>query len=143
MVIVKSEFKDIPFDTVLRRIAKNKIVIEKLKELVKKQKSFEEESMLYKYRGRDKEKIWACMAFFYRNLWNPLFREFVYTDTDDNWENYHIQLEYKGKFSEVEIVYGIGAFCIIGPKTAISKKSKILDLEYIVANKDGTITYVK
>ena len=49
----------------------------KLIELVKEQKSFEEESMLYNYEGADKDQIWECMEFFYQNLWENGMREFI------------------------------------------------------------------
>lgn len=107
-------------------------ILEKLKDLVTNQKSFEEESMLYNYKGKDKDLIWSCMEFFYQNLWNKNFKEYIWTDPADNWENYNIQLKYKDKYSSVVIVYGIGAFCVIGPdKKVPNENSKILDLDRI------------
>ena len=110
-------------------------MLAKLKELVVKQKTFEEESMLYNYKGKDKDEIWSCMEFFYENLWTKEFREFIYTDDKDSWENYHIQLKCKNKFTEVTIVYGIGAFCVIAPLDKPTDKSKILDLDKVVIGK--------
>lgn len=107
-------------------------MLSKLKKLVLQQKSFEEESMLYNYNGKDKDLIWSCMEFFYENLWTKEFREFIYNDDKDEWENYHIQLKCKNKFTEVTIVYGIGAFCVIAPLDKPTDKSKILDLDKII-----------
>ena len=67
-------------------------MLSKLKKLVTQQQSFEEESMLYNYKGKDKNLIWSCMEFFYENLWTKEFREFIWSDNNDDWENYHIQL---------------------------------------------------
>lgn len=109
-------------------------MFDKLKEIVEQQKTFEEEDLQYNYKGSDKEQIWACMEFFYQNIWVKNFRPFVYSDKDD-WENYHFQLEYNGKFSEVEIVYGIGAFCVIHPMNhKPTNASKVLDLNNITVN---------
>jgi hypothetical protein len=107
-------------------------MLSKLKKLVIQQQSFEEESMLYNYKGKDKNLIWSCMEFFYENLWTKEFREFIYTDDKDEWENYHIQLKCKNKFTEVTIVYGIGAFCVIAPLDKPTDKSKILDLDKVI-----------
>ena len=116
----------------------------KLIELVKTGKSFEEESLQYNYKGKDKDQIWECMEFFYQNLWKKEFREFIYNDPKDEWENYHIQLKYKDHFSEVTIVYGIGSFCVIAPIESLDdKKSTILDLEKIhVMTSGDIITFV-
>lgn len=112
----------------------------KLIDIVKHGKSFEEESLQYNYKGKDKDQIWECMEFFYQNLWNKEFREFIYTDSKDEWENYHIQLKYKDHFSEVTIVYGIGSFCVIAPKEKLDEeKSTILDLEKIYVKTCGDI----
>lgn len=106
-------------------------MFDKLKEIVEQQKTFEEENLQYNYKGEDKEDIWHCMEFFYQNIWVKNFRQFVYSDKDD-WENYHFQLEYNGKFSEVEIVYGVGAFCIIHPMTHHPvNASNVLNLDKI------------
>ena len=110
-------------------------MLAKLKELVVKQKTFEEERMLYNYKGKDKDLIWSCMEFFYENLWTKEFREFIYNDETDEWENYHIQLKCKNKFTKVTIVYGIGAFCVIAPLKKQTDKSKILDLDKIIIGK--------
>lgn len=107
-------------------------MLSKLKKLVIQQQSFEEESMLYNYNGKDKNLIWSCMEFFYENLWTKEFREFIYNDDKDEWENYHIQLKCKNKFTEVTIVYGIGAFCVIAPLDKPTDKSKILDLDKVI-----------
>ena len=111
-------------------------MFDKLKEIVEQQKTFEEENLQYNYKGEDKEDIWHCMEFFYQNIWVKNFRPFVYSDKDD-WENYHIQLEYNGKYTEVEIVYGIGAFCVIYPMNhKPTNASKVLDLNKITVNGD-------
>ena len=107
-------------------------MLSKLKKLVTQQQSFEEESMLYNYKGKDKNLIWSCMEFFYENLWTKEFREFIWSDNNDDWENYHIQLKCKNKFTEVTIVYGIGAFCVIAPLDKPTDKSKILDLDKVI-----------
>lgn len=107
-------------------------MLSKLKKLVIQQQSFEEESMLYNYNGKDKNLIWSCMEFFYENLWTKEFREFIWSDNNDDWENYHIQLKCKNKFTEVTIVYGIGAFCVIAPLDKPTDKSKILDLDKVI-----------
>ena len=107
-------------------------LFDKLKELVEKELTFEEENLQYNYEGSDKEQIWACMEFFYQNIWVKNFKPFVYTDHNDDWENYHFQLEYNGKFAEVEIVYGVGSFCIIHPMTHHPvNASNVLDLNKI------------
>jgi hypothetical protein len=108
-------------------------IFAKLKELVYHQKSFEEESMMYHYDGSDKQDIWDCMEFFYSNLWNTNFRDYVYTDPTEEFENYNIQLEYMGKQSEVTVVYGIGSFCAISPMNhPPTNASTVLDLDKIV-----------
>lgn len=141
-VIVPANIENITFDNLLREKVNLSKTISKLKELVEKEKTFEEESMLYQYKGKDKDEIWSCMEFFYKNLWTKEFREFIYTDPKDNWENYHIQLKYKEKYSEVTIVYGIGSFCVIGPQKEVpNKKSKILDLDKIVIKTNTEILY--
>jgi hypothetical protein len=141
MVMIEPKLEGKIFADVLHYIMQYKIVINKLKELVRKQKTFEEESMLYKYKGKDKDEIWSCMEFFYQNLYNKNFRDFVYSDSDDKWENYHFQLEYQGHYSEVEIVYGIGAFCVIHPVKGPTDKSKVIHLEFLVAEYTGRLTY--
>ena len=113
---------------------------DKLKELVKQQKYFEEESLQYEYKGSDKEEIWNCMEFFYENLYHKAFRPYIYSANDD-WENYHIQLEYNGKYTEVEIVYGIGAFCVIYPMNhKPTNASKVIDLNKLTIN-NGIVEY--
>lgn len=112
----------------------------KLRELVKEQKSFEEESLQYTYKGEDKEDIWACMEFFYANLWTKEFREFIWSDNKDDWENYNVQLKYKDNYSLVTIVYGIGAFCVIKHTTYDSTKP-VLDLEKVVVKTTSEIIY--
>ncbi len=113
----------------------------KLIKLVKEQQTFEEESMLYNYEGKDKDDIWSCMEFFYQNLWNKNFREFIWTNSADEWENYNIQLKYKAKYSIVEIVYGIGSFCVIKPLEKINDKYKVLDLEKITVKTNTEVIY--
>ena len=141
-VIVPAILENITFDKLLRKKLNLSKMLSKLKELVEKKETFEEESMLYHYKGEDKDEIWSCMAFFYKNLWIKEFREFIYTDPKDKWENYHIQLKYKEKYSEVTIVYGIGSFCVIGPQIGVpNKKSKILDLDKIVIKTNTEILY--
>ena len=116
-------------------------MLRKLIELVKEQKTFEEESMLYNYEGKDKDDIWSCMEFFYQNLWNKNFREFIWTNSADEWENYNIQLKYKDKYSIVEIVYGIGSFCVIKPLEKINDKYKVLNLENITVKANTEVIY--
>ena len=43
--------------------------------------------------------------------------------------------DFKNKFTEVTIVYGIGAFCVIAPLAKPTDKSKILDLDKVVIGK--------
>jgi hypothetical protein len=120
-------------------------MLAKLREIVDKGKSYEEESLMYKYRGKDKDEIWSCMEFFYQNLWNRDFHEFVWTNAYDEWENYHVYLKYGNKWAEVEIVYGIGAFCVIGP--GLSKPwiegMKYLDLDKINIATNTDIVYME
>lgn len=114
----------------------------KLIELVKEQKSFEEESMLYNYEGADKDQIWECMEFFYQNLWEKGMREFIWTDNNAKWENYNILLKYKDKYSCVSIIYGIGSFCVIAPANEEymkKHKAEIIDLENIHVKTTGEI----
>ena len=131
-LIVPTKY-NVPFDKLVSfKPAKTKMLA-KLKELVSKQKTFEEESMLYNYKGKDKDLIWSCMEFFYENLYTKEFREFIWYNEKDDWENYNFQIKYKNKYSAVEIVYGIGSFCIIHPmKGKPTNKSKLLDLDNIV-----------
>jgi len=130
LTIIPTNYK-VPFDKLLSFKKDKTKMLAKLKELVVKQKTFEEESMLYNYNGKDKDEIWSCMEFFYENLYTKEFRQFIWNDTRDDWENYHIQLKCKDKFTEVEIVYGIGSFCIIRPLDKITKNSEILDLDKV------------
>ena len=78
--------------------------------------------------------------------WEKYLNEVInrlYNDPKDEWENYHIQLKYKDHFSEVTIIYGIGAFCVIAPIESLDdKKSTILDLEKIYVKTSGDIVYV-
>lgn len=148
-VIVKNKLTDLKGKTwpeglalLVKQKVKRDKMFSKLIDIVTKGKSFEEESLQYNYKGRDKKLIWECMEFFYQNLWNKEFREFIYTDPKDEWENYHIQLKYKDHFSEVTIVYGIGAFCVIAPVESLNdKKSTILDLEKINVKTTGDIYF--
>ena len=83
------------------------------------------------------------MEFFYQNLWNKEFKEFIYNDPEDEWENYNIQLKYKDHYSKVSIVYGIGSFCVIAPIEKLDEeKSTILNLENIHVMTSGDIVYV-
>ena len=139
-VIVKNsdnpEYKG-HFDVMLKEKVKLSKMLAKLKEIVDKQKVFEEESLMYKYRGKDKDEIWSCMEFFYQNLWNKSFREFIWFDEKDEWENYHIYLKYNNKWSEVQI-------CIIGP--GLSKPwiegMKYLDLDKINIATNTDVIYM-
>jgi hypothetical protein len=147
-VIVKNsdnpEYKG-HFEVMLRKKVELSKMLAKLKEIVEQAKSYEEESLMYKYRGKDKDEIWSCMEFFYQNLWNKDFREFVWTDPTDNWENYHIALKYKDKWAEVQIVYGIGAFCVIGPglSTPWTKDLKYLDLDKVNISTTTDVIYME
>ena len=114
----------------------------KLVELVKERKSFEEESLMYGYEGADKEEIWTCMEFFYQNLYNQAFGDFVWHDDDDEWENYNFTLKYRDLYSEVNIVYGIGSFCVIKPvDRPDGRAGKVFDLERIALLATGEVIY--
>ena len=143
-IIVTANTEDLKGVDGLAKMVKLKVERDKmfckLRELVKEQKSFEEESLQYTYKGDDKEDIWSCMEFFYANLWTKEFREFIWSDNKDDWENYNIQLKLKDKYSLVTIVYGIGAFCVIAPTTYDSSKP-VLDLEKIVVKTTSEIIY--
>lgn len=149
-VLVKNDLTDLkgkPWPEGLAALVKQKVkrnqMFSKLIELVKTGKTFEEESMLYNYNGKDKDLIWSCMEFFYQNLWNKEFKEFIYNDPEDEWENYNIQLKYKDHYSKVSIVYGIGSFCVIAPIEKLDEeKSTILNLENIHVMTSGDIVYV-
>lgn len=126
----------------VKRSSRRKRIFAKLIELVKKRKSFEEESLMYKYEGKDKDEIWSCMEFFYQNLYNLTFNDFIWHDDNDDWENYNFTLKYHNLYSEVNIVYGIGSFCVIKPVDGPNAKTgKILDLERIVVLTTGEIIY--
>lgn len=131
------------FAELLKDVVKQRKMLAKLKEIVLKGKAYEEESLMYKYKGKDKEEIWSCMEFFYANLWNPAFKDYIWTDPTDNWENYHIALKYKDKLTEVQIIYGIGSFCVIGPglSTPWTKDLKYLDLDKIVLKTNLEVLY--
>lgn len=131
------------FDELLKEVVKQRKMLAKLKELVLKGKAYEEESLMYKYRGKDKDEIWSCMEFFYANLWNKAFKDYVWTNPTDEWENYHIVLKYKDKWAEVQIVYGIGAFCVIGPNlsTPITDDLKYIDLDKLVIKTNLEVIY--
>lgn len=116
-----------------------KTVINKLKEIVENRYRFEEESMLYTYQGNDKNEIWLVMEFFYSNLWDKEFRKFNFTDPTDEWENYNFYVHYKGKYSLVSIIYGIGSTCIIVPIEKIEPNKLVLDLDNIKYNIFGEI----
>lgn len=142
-IIVPSTLEEFKgnFLELLKHKFKQDRMFAKLREIVKEQKTFEEESLQYKYKGKDKDTIWSCMEFFYQNLWNKNFREFIWTNSADEWENYNIQLKYKDKYSIVEIVYGIGSFCVIKPLEQINDKYKVLDLEKIVIKTNTEVIY--
>ncbi len=74
------------FDVLLKEVVKQRKMLAKLKDLVLKSKAYEEESLMYKYKGKDKDEIWSCMEFFYANLWNPAFKDYVWTNPTDEWE---------------------------------------------------------
>ena len=143
-IIVPADPEDLKGIDGLAKMVKLKVerdkMFSKLRELVKEQKSFEEESLQYTYKGDDKEDIWACMEFFYANLWTKEFREFIWSDNKDDWENYNVQLKYKDNYSLVTIVYGIGAFCVIKHTTYDSTKP-VLDLEKVVVKTTSEIIY--
>lgn len=143
-IIIPADPEDLKGVDGLAKLVKLKVERDKmfckLRELVKEQKSFEEESLQYTYKGEDKEDIWACMEFFYANLWTKEFREFIWSDKKDDWENYNVQLKLKNNYSLVTIVYGIGAFCVIAPTTYDSSKP-VLDLEKIVVKTTSEIIY--
>lgn len=143
-IIIPANTEDLKGVDGLAKMVKLKVerdkMFSKLRELVESQKFFEEESLQYTYKGEDKEDIWACMEFFYANLWTKEFREFIWSDNKDDWENYNIQLKLKDNYSLVTIVYGVGAFCVIAPTTYDSSKP-VLDLEKIVVKTTSEIIY--
>lgn len=128
------------FDKVYDAIKMQKVRIEKLKTLVKTHKTYEEESVQYTYTGKDKDLILSCMDFFYENLYNTAFREFVSVDPTIGWENYNFALKYKSHYLTVTIIYGIGATCIIGSNTKPDMYS-LLDLEKIHVTNTGDVMY--
>ena len=103
---ISSTYYEGTFSEFLNKVSIRQKMLPKLKEIVRKEQKFEEEYVQYAYRGKDADLILDCMEFFYENLWSMCFRDFVWTNPKDDWENYHIILEYNGKYSEVEIVYG-------------------------------------
>lgn len=125
----------------LKQKAINDRMLRKLIEIVKKEKSFEEESLMYHYNGSDKDEIWSCMEFFYKHLYEKEFREFYWSDSNDEWENYHFQIKYKDHLSSVEIFYGIGSFCVIKPTETVSDRAKVLNLENLHFKVNGDIVY--
>jgi hypothetical protein len=143
-IIIPANTEDLKGVDGLAKMVKLKVerdkMFSKLRELVESQKFFEEESLQYTYKGDDKEDIWACMEFFYANLWTKEFREFIWSDNKDDWENYNVQLKYKDNYSLVTIVYGIGAFCVIKHTTYDSTKP-VLDLEKVVVKTTSEIIY--
>jgi hypothetical protein len=143
-IIIPADPEDLKGMDGLAKMVKLKVerdkMFSKLRELVESQKFFEEESLQYTYKGDDKEDIWACMEFFYANLWTKEFREFIWSDNKDDWENYNVQLKYKDNYSLVTIVYGIGAFCVIKHTTYDSTKP-VLDLEKVVVKTTSEIIY--
>lgn len=126
------------FDEVFDAIRTQKARIEKLKTLVKTHKTYEEESVQYTYTRKDKDLILSCMEFFYENLYNPAFREFVYFDNTIGWENYNFALKYKSHYLTVTIIYGIGATCIIGSTTKPNMRL-LLDLEKLHVSHKGEV----
>ena len=142
-VLVKAQNLHKNFAELLKDVVKQRKMLAKLKELVLKGKAYEEESLMYTYKGKDKEEIWSCMEFFYENLWNTAFRDYIWTDPTDNWENYHITLKYKDKWAEVQIIYGIGSFCVIGPRLTKpwQEGMKYLDLDKIVLKTNLEVLY--
>ena len=125
----------------IKKKHKNDMMLKKLREIVKEGLCFEEELLLYGYKGTDRDLIWSCMEFFYQNLYNLNFKDFIWNDDSDEWENYHFQIKYKDHLSSVEILYGIGSTCIIKPVDTISDKAKVLDLESISFKVNGDIVY--
>lgn len=139
---ISSTFYEGTFSEFLNKVSIRQKMLPKLKEIVRKGQKFEEEYVQYAYRGKDTDLILDCMEFFYENLWSMGFRDFVWSNPKDDWENYHIILEYNGKYSEVEIVYGVGAFCIIYPiKKVPRRKQKILKLDKMTILKNMEVWY--
>lgn len=128
------------FDKVFDAIKMQKTRIEKLKNLVKYKKTYEEESVQYSYAGKDKELILNCMDFFYENLYKKDFYEFASIDPTMGWENYNFTLKYKTHYLVITIIYGIGATCIIGSNTK-PNLYKVLDLEKVHVTNTGDILY--
>lgn len=125
----------------IKKKHKNDMMLKKLIEIVKEGLCFEEELLMYGYKGGDRDLIWSCMEFFYQNLYNLDFKDFIWNDDSDEWENYNFQIKYKDHLSSVEIVYGIGSTCIIKPAESVSDKAKVLNLENLHFKVNGDIVY--
>lgn len=119
--------------SIFKNYFKNKKILNKLKELVQCNCHFEEESMMYTYEGPDKNDIWAVMEFFYKHLWDKNFEKYNYTDPTDEWENYNFYIHYKGKYTLISIIYGIGSTCIITSvePSEIKTSKLIIELENV------------
>lgn len=139
---ISNTFYEGTFSEFLNKVSMRQKMLPKLKEIVRKGQKFEEEYVQYAYRGKDADLILDCMEFFYENLWSMGFRDFVWSNPKDDWENYHTILEYNGKYSEVEIVYGVGAFCIIYPIEKVPRRNKkILKLDKMTILKNMEVWY--
>jgi hypothetical protein len=139
-----SEYKGKGFAGIFELVKKkhkNDLMLKKLREIVKEGLCFEEELLLYGYKGEDRDLIWSCMEFFYQNLYNLDFKDFIWNDDSDEWENYHFQIKYKDHLSSVESLYRIESTCIIKPAEAVSDKAKVLDLDSISFKVNGDIVY--
>ena len=141
-IILRNNSTINPFK-LIKTYLKTRTVFNKLKDLVANRSRFEEESMLYTYEGEDKNAIWEVMEFFYVSLWTKEFDPFVYTDPADDWENYNFYIHYKGKYTLISIIYGVGSTCIIAPVELdeIKTTKKIIELENLEFNIFGKITY--
>lgn len=138
--IIRTKTSKNPFE-LIKTYFKTKKVLNKLKSLILSRSCFEEESLLYTYKGEDKDDIWAVMEFFYTLLWKKETNKFCYTDPSDYWENYNFYVYYLGKYSLISILYGIGSTCIIKPVALkeIKTTKRIIDLNKIKYNIFGEI----
>lgn len=131
------------FDKCIRLWQDTNIVIGKLREIVEHEKSFEEESFLYNYKGKDKNDISKIFDFFYSSLSNRVFNSFCYFDPSDGFENYNIYLKYKNKYTLVCILYGQGSTCIIKPvkPEEIKTDKDVIILDNIHCSISGEVSF--
>lgn len=131
------------FDSVLKDWIRTNKVLGKLKEIVEKEKSFEEESLQYNYKGKDKKAILDVMEFFYENLYKRVFHPFTYIDNSDCFENYNIYVKYKNKYTWICMLYGQGSTCIIKSvkENEIKTNKTIINLDTIHCSISGEVNF--